>query len=562
MAAYSDFYKILLCLLIILPSIGFSQSSPADIPSIIVVQENTDIEQAETNTSLELLYSDKYHNLSEVYKELEHFNNSAPNLIDYSDIGRSYLNNTIPLVTITNEKRPDFLKGKTYIVAHHHAREMCTIENSLRLIRDLINGYSLHGTYSTVKLLDNFIIYIIVTLNPDSLDYTLYTNPHFRKTLKPYDDDNDGLFDEDGPEDLNGDGHISSYAIFNNDASIGIRWWEGTDKDNDGKIGEDPPGGVDINRNYPFHWNDSRSESGSTSDKSAFDYPGLAPFSENETRAIDDFVKQHHFTHALSLHSGIESIELGWSWTDQIQQPEAPIYRELGQYIAENGIIPKRYLPLNKVWYNTAGEWGDYMYTEYNIIPLTFEIYAKEYSEKMYLIEQNETHRKYETKLEDFRMFNPPTTELEGLHASIRPFELFWLNLTPSIELDLVKYQINSNNEYEVVLYLKSGSLFWNTTDSPKITIDSFPKDIVEDFPDSINTLLPSESTKVTLTLNSDLLSNSTLDINISSEWAADLYLTLTLTPQEFKRVAGFDGSIFGFLAVITLIVIRKKNKK
>ena len=110
---------------------------------------------------LALIIQDKYHNLTEVYLELENFNNSAPHLIEYSSIGYSYSNNTIPLIKLTNEQIKDQVKGKTYIVAHHHAREQITIEHTLRTIRDLVNKYN-SGDNSTVSLLDKFIIYFIV----------------------------------------------------------------------------------------------------------------------------------------------------------------------------------------------------------------------------------------------------------------------------------------------------------------------------------------------------------------------------------------------------------------
>jgi hypothetical protein len=147
---------------------------------------------------LVLLFKDKYHNLTEVYLELENFEKNASHLIDYSNIGNSYNNNSIPLITLTNEQIPDEIKGKTYIVAHHHAREQITIEHALRTIRDLVNNYN-NGDQYTLSLLDKYIIYFIVTLNPDSLDHVLYENEWLRKTMRPYDEDGDGKFDEDGP---------------------------------------------------------------------------------------------------------------------------------------------------------------------------------------------------------------------------------------------------------------------------------------------------------------------------------------------------------------------------
>ncbi|MHA2367151.1 MAG: M14 family zinc carboxypeptidase, partial [Candidatus Hodarchaeales archaeon] len=282
---------------------------------------------------LVLLFNDTYHNLTEVYLELDNFEKKASHLINYSNIGYSYNNNSIPLVTLTDEQVSDEVKGKTYIVAHHHAREQITIEHTIRTIRDLVNNYN-SGDESTIDLLSKFIIYFIVTLNPDSLDHVLYENECLRKTMRPYDEDGDGLFDEDGPDDVNNDGRISEFYEYYWNQSLEEwilldQYSEGIDDDGDGLFNEDRIGGVDLNRNYPFHWNDSSADSGWGSDLSSKTYPGPEPASENETRALIDFVSKHNFTHAHSLHSGTNTTLFDWSYTNDINQPEAPMYRDM-----------------------------------------------------------------------------------------------------------------------------------------------------------------------------------------------------------------------------------------
>jgi hypothetical protein len=117
------------------------------------------------------------------------------------------------------------------------------------------------------------------------------------------DGDNDGRVDENGPEDLNKDGFITvmrvkdpkgPYMISSEDPRLMKKadpskgeaggysiYWEGTDKDNDGTIAEDGPGGVDINRNfmhqYPYYQPDA----------------GHHMVSEAETRATLEFVLRH-----------------------------------------------------------------------------------------------------------------------------------------------------------------------------------------------------------------------------------------------------------------------------
>jgi hypothetical protein len=124
-----------------------------------------------------------------------------------------------------------------------------------------------------------------------------------RTNATPYDADNDGRTDEDGPEDLNKDGFITlmrvknpmgPYAISPEDPRLMKRadpakgetggwslYWEGLDKDHDGFIAEDGPGGVDINRNfmhqYPYYEPDA----------------GRYMAGEAETRAVLEYVLGH-----------------------------------------------------------------------------------------------------------------------------------------------------------------------------------------------------------------------------------------------------------------------------
>lgn len=90
-------------------------------------------------------------------------------------------------------------------------------------------------------------LYLVPILNADARD--LCMRPPYavqRANLRPVDDDHDGLLDEESFQDLNGDGRITTFHV----AGRGFVF-EGTDADGDGLWGEDLPGGVDLNRNYP-----------------------------------------------------------------------------------------------------------------------------------------------------------------------------------------------------------------------------------------------------------------------------------------------------------------------
>jgi hypothetical protein len=124
-----------------------------------------------------------------------------------------------------------------------------------------------------------------------------------KTNVSPYDGDNDGRMDEDGPDDLNKDGLITMMRVKDENGLFMINedeprlmkkadpkkgetgaytiYWEGIDNDNDGFINEDPLGGVDLNRNfmheYPYFKDDA----------------GWHMVSEKESKALMAWVIKH-----------------------------------------------------------------------------------------------------------------------------------------------------------------------------------------------------------------------------------------------------------------------------
>lgn len=514
---------------------------------------------AAKSESLELQFPDKYHNLSELYAELEYFNRTASDLIDYSFIGLSYWNNPIPLITLTNERIGEDVKGKTYLVAHHHAREQISIEHTVRTIRDLVNGY--FTADQTIKeLLDRTIVYFIVTLNPDSLDYTLFQNPWQRKNMRPIDDDNDGVIDEDGPDDADGDGYVSVYSAEYENGGWET-WLEGSDDDGDGLVDEDSGGGIDLNRNYPIHWNDSSCDSGSTGNTLLEDYPGSAALSENETKVLVDFVVKHKFTHASSLHSGTTIPILGWGYTNN-KQSENSLYEKMLDHWQSEQLLPNSFFDETNtdVDYTVAGGWGDWNYVTQHIIPLTLEIYESTGTNDWRYYENNGSHNIYES---DVVFFTPPKYQIETVHRELYDFEEHWLSLTPSIQVE--KAQFINNGGYKIVISLKSGSQYFNTTDNAKVEVRASNDSLFTDYPESIGTLFPTENTELTILLSTNpptpIPDSFTLYVNVTSEYASDLQLGITVSETDFsKATSGFSGIIALTSILVLLLIIRKRK--
>jgi hypothetical protein len=164
--------------------------------------------------------------------------------------------------------------------------------------------YLLSGIEGAQAVLEAQVVYVFPRLNPDGAEAMFARVKWDRRTnARPWDDDNDGRVDEDGPEDLNGDGFITVmrtpdpagvFMVDPDEARIMKRadatkgesgaytlYWEGTDNDGDGFINEDGSGGVNLNRNFQHEYPYWQADAG----------PHMV--SEIETRALMDFVLAH-----------------------------------------------------------------------------------------------------------------------------------------------------------------------------------------------------------------------------------------------------------------------------
>ena len=163
------------------------------------------------------------------------------------------------------------------VVAGARSAHRIGTDVALALIERLSEDY---GRDSAVTaLLDRSTVLVLPLLSPDAAEAST-RSPIQEQTRNesPFDDDRDGMVDEDGPDDMNGDGLITMMRIadptgeWTEDADDpGLmriadpakgerRGWrllpEGVDDDEDGRWNEDPPGGVDIGVNFPrdYSW--------------------------------------------------------------------------------------------------------------------------------------------------------------------------------------------------------------------------------------------------------------------------------------------------------------------
>lgn len=237
-----------------------------------------------------------------------------PDLVTMESMGKSFQGRDIFVLTISDKKagNPD-LKPGLWIDGNIHSIEIQGTEMALYTAWYLCEMF---GENAFIKqLLADKTFYIAPTINPDARDYFAFIGVPPRSGLVPRDNDRDGLIDEDGYDDLNGDKEISQMRRKNPDGKYiadpkdprrmilaepgkkgeyEILGMEGIDNDGDGLINEDGPGGYDGNRDWGFNWEPNYVQSGA--DK--------YPFAMPETQAIRDFtIKHRNITGSQSFHN-------------------------------------------------------------------------------------------------------------------------------------------------------------------------------------------------------------------------------------------------------------------
>lgn len=175
------------------------------------------------------------------------------------------------------------------------------------------------GTDSIKNLLAKTSFYIFPNMSPDAMEQYFAPIKYERMgNATQTDDDRDGKINEDGYDDLDGNGKITmmriaspvgDYRISTEDPRVMVKadnakgekgnyflLTEGIDNDKDGSFNEDGEGGVWFNKNFSF--------------KHPSFTPGSGEFavSENETRAIADKLYELFNVYAVISFSSINNL--------------------------------------------------------------------------------------------------------------------------------------------------------------------------------------------------------------------------------------------------------------
>lgn len=189
-------------------------------------------------------------------------------------------------------------KPALLIVGGTEGKHLLGTELAISFAEDLLKS---SGSDSIKVLLSKTTFYIFPNMSPDAMEQYFAPLRYERQgNASTTDDDRDGRLDEDGYEDLDGNGKITwmrvespvgTYKINPDDPRSLIKaditkgergqfelYTEGRDNDNDGIFNEDGEGGVWFNKNFTFKHPSFTQGSGEF------------PVSEKETRALLDYL--------------------------------------------------------------------------------------------------------------------------------------------------------------------------------------------------------------------------------------------------------------------------------
>jgi hypothetical protein len=256
---------------------------------------------------------DKFHTACVSLYWMERYAEKYPDLVDIYEVAKSYEGRPIIQMTITNKNTGLHTdKPAAFFEGNRHSGEVTSTESVLWLMQHLLDNYGKDPQIT--KIVDTKTIYLRPINNPDGHNLYMHTAQSNRSTVRPYDNDGDGLLDEDSPDDIDGDGIILQMRwvdTINGNMIIDPRdptgrnmirvpagqgryltSAEGIDNDGDGRINEDGIGGLDLHRNYAENWRpmprDEATGRGWTQGGA-----GEYPLSEIETRSVVTFLLSH-----------------------------------------------------------------------------------------------------------------------------------------------------------------------------------------------------------------------------------------------------------------------------
>ncbi|MFL6197410.1 MAG: M14 family zinc carboxypeptidase, partial [Thermoanaerobaculia bacterium] len=153
----------------------------------------------------------RLHTYEEIAEALKGYAAAYPKWTKLESIGKTGQGRDLWMITITNPATgPDGSKPAMYVDGNIHGNEIQGAEAALYLIWYLAENRD--RVEALRRLTDEKAFYVVPTINPDGRAYWFNapnTTHSSRSGKSPLDDDRDGQADEDGYDDIDGDGQVT-----------------------------------------------------------------------------------------------------------------------------------------------------------------------------------------------------------------------------------------------------------------------------------------------------------------------------------------------------------------
>lgn len=347
------------------------------------------------NTRKVNLSFNKYYDWKEVEEALRKLEKAYPKFLKLRSAGKSYEGRELWYMTINNPDSGDEMsKCAFYMDANIHGNEVQGGEIGIYTVWYLMENYAYNETVK--QLVDERVFYIFPSVNPDGRDLWLHTGGRARSGQVPFDDDNDGLYDEDGPEDLDGDGEAGSMYIKvepgkgthrlsdKDDRLVPIQkniegkpdelgdfkyiGSEGIDNDGDSRYNEDGGGGYDPNRDWGSYWQPKYIQGGA----------GEYPFYWPESKQIRDFFYTHpNIAGVQAFHNsgGMILRGPGAGLHGELPRADLAVLDDIGKK-GEKIIEGYRYIVIWQDLYTVWGGFVDFTYDMMGIYSFSNELWT------------------------------------------------------------------------------------------------------------------------------------------------------------------------------------------
>lgn len=332
----------------------------------------------------------RYHTHAEITAFVQQLAAAHPDHCKLQSLGKSYGDRDMWLLTISNFKHGQLADKPTFwIDGGIHANEIQSVEVVLYTAWYLLEAYGRNPLVT--RLLDERAFFLLPMLSPDSRDAHLQrpnTTHSPRSGQRPVDDDRDGLVDEDGADDLDGDGSITMMRIRDPNGRLiphpkfpnllidappdepgqyVALGQEGIDNDGDGRVNEDSDGYYDPNRDWPWNWQPSYVQPGASK----------YPLAILENRMVADFIMAHpQIAGAQSYHNAGGMILRGpGAKDDRYDRADIAVLDIIGKRGAE--ILPGyRYINIADDLYEVYGGEVDWFYAMQGVFTFTNELFT------------------------------------------------------------------------------------------------------------------------------------------------------------------------------------------